>query len=376
MKRILSLTLAVFLLFSFTSCGSDKKDISSLFIECPVCKEILTTDVVACPECGFGDFNLESNKNLLNDSSFTVLSYLKKSSDKPLILYHIKNIAKDEKVTRAYVITDGKCKNYFCDKTLGELSKMTDDEIIAMLMLKYEEGAEEAISIWRDEYHTNNLMKEGKIDLYRHNSYDISSCLFTDDSGNKVISEMLIFPVRGIGDDPYVIRNNQLSDSDIFNYYDTYLDSDSYKEVKFSYKYFGTGYGTKSDINQINDIFCISDSNVLKQSVYDSTYCGFNLSDDEWSKKDGILCFREPNAYSINISFDSIHSNDINYIDPDENDLLTISRKYYNSYYNSFETLDLDKYYQDKDAEEVTEEVYIVEGEETPIIQHHDDNIE
>ena len=59
------------------------------------------------------------------------------SSEKPIIAYYIRNMDKDNSPTSIFVFQNGKTKEYDTRYTMGELSKMTDEEILSALQKEY-----------------------------------------------------------------------------------------------------------------------------------------------------------------------------------------------------------------------------------------------
>ena len=104
-------------------------------------------------------------------------------------------------------------------------------------------------------------------------------------------------------------------------------------------EYFGTGYGTKSDINLINELYCISNKNVITGGVYDSIYYGYQTLDSEWTYESGTVFFRHPDAYVLDMQLDDMNSEYVSYIDPKSDELLRVSNKFYNWYYNSLTSM-------------------------------------
>jgi len=355
MKRFIAVLLAIILVTTLAGCQKDtvsnESKNSGESLKCSICGQANSIDNNFCSACGCGlkasignpeDFYNE-DPGLFEDVSqnYSLLSYFKSVSEKPLIIYDCNEIAKDEKVNAAYVIKNGQCRNYSCSTTLGELSKMTDEQILEMLEDYYQDGLSKAISTWKSEYNTANAISNGKVKLYEPRSYDIKGCLFTDSTGNSVVGELLFFPVAGVSGSPYIIEYPQFSNSEdrFMNYYGTYKDSDSPWDIKFKVRYFNTGYGTQSDINQINDMYYITSSSMTTGTVYNSNYYGLKSKDNEWVRYGGTLCFRADNPTNFNLSLDTLSSSNVSYVDPTENNILQISHSYYNAYYNSFKPL-------------------------------------
>lgn len=134
-----------------------------------------------------------------------------------------------------------------------------------------------------------------------------------------------------------MIEYPQYTDTEdqFMNYYGT-SEEDSYRDIQFAVKYFNTGFGTKSDLNQINDMYCISNSSVVTGTVYDSLYYGFRTLDSQWTSDGGILFFRHQDAYVMDITVDVLASEDVYYIDPTEQNMLSLSMQYYYAYYENF----------------------------------------
>ena len=231
--------------------------------------------VISSVSCLYGignpeDFYNEGTRPIEDvRQNYSLLSYFKSISDKPLIIYDCGGIAKDEKVNQAYVIKNGQCRKYYCSATLGELSKMTDEQILEMLEDYYQEGLSEALSTWKSDYNTANAISSGKVKLYEPRAYHIKGCLFTDSTGNSVDGELLFFPQAGVSATPYVIEYPQFSNLEdrFMNYYGTYKDSDSPWDIKFNIEHFNRGNGTQSDINQINDLNYITSSSMITGTV-------------------------------------------------------------------------------------------------------------
>ncbi len=344
MKRIVTGILALLLLVPLTACdndsGSSEKKADSAVSICADCGEEVWQWTGFCTKCGAPITQNDSDDgNGATDwhESDTILSYLKKTEDEPLIVYFIKNgnYAKDAEVNALYIIQNGKCRKFWGEHTLGELSKMTDSEIVEAYEESYQEGLRSAVTKWKAKNYTE--WNSGKIKIYDPVYYDIQGVLLTDDSGNYVKSEILFFPVSGIGDSPYVIEYPQYTDTDdkFMNYYGTYED-ESYRDIKFNVKYFNTGHGTVSDINQINDLYCISNGSIVTGTVYDSLYYGFKTADSQWTETTGILFFRHQDAYVLDITVDRLESKDVYYIDPTAKNMLSLSMQYYYDYYGSF----------------------------------------
>lgn len=353
MKRFIAVLLSTILITTLAGCQKDtisnESEISGEKLECSICGQMNSIDNNFCSTCGCGlkasignpeDFN---NKDTgLVSQNYSLLSYFKSVSEKPLIIYDCDAIAKDEEVNTAYVIMkNGQCRKYYCSTTLGELSKMTDDQILEMLEDYYQDGLSEALSTWKSEYNTANAISNGKVKLYDPRSYDIKGCLFTDSTGNSVVGELLFFPEAGVSGNPYIIEYPQHTDYEdqFMNYYGTYKDSSSYGDIKFDVALFHTGHGTQSDINQINDMYYITSSSMTTGTVYNSNYFGLKSKDNEWVRSGGTLCFRVDNPANFSISLDTMSSSNVSFVDPTENNILQISRSYYNAYYNSFKPL-------------------------------------
>lgn len=351
-----SVLLAVALTVCFLGCDKD----TTLYgtaefgqtLACVSCGHMNSYDHNYCSACGY---KMKASTGTSEDHSdevpgepedvnkhYTLLEYLKKTSDKQLIIYECDGIGKDEEIRIAYVISNGQCRKYYCSTTLGELSKMTDEQILEMLEMYYQNGLAEALSIWKSEPNTENAISKGMVKLYEPRSYDIAGCLFTDSTGNAVVGELLFFPVAGVSSDPYIIQYPQHSDPEerFMNYYGTYKDSSSLWDIKFNVEYFNTGNGTRSDVNQINDLYYITNSSMTTGTVYDSTYYGLMSKSGAWSNNKRTLCFRIKDLTSFSLGLDAMSSSEISFVDPDENDILQITNAYYNAYYSSFKTLE------------------------------------
>lgn len=265
------------------------------------------------------------------------------SDDNPLIIYNVGEIAKDARVWSVYVIgKNGKCRKYYSNgASLGELSKMTDKQVLEMLESYYQKELEEALSVWKSDRVTANAISAGKVNLYKPSSYEIQGCLFTDETGNSVEGEILFFPVAGIGGDPYVIEypTNTEAKYRFLDFYSTSKSDNSSRDLGFYPRYFGTGYGTVSDINLINDLYYITNDSFERGKVYNSQYFIIETKANEWTKKGGLLCFRADNPERLKIKLDKKTSTTIRFMDPTSDDMLRISNFYYNSYYSSFEKL-------------------------------------
>lgn len=277
----------------------------------------------------------------------TVLEYLTDTLKSSKIVYlahsNDKDFGKDTKINGFYILKDGKCRKYVdvpeqycneygrCEITLGVLAKMTDEEITEMLEDSYKDRHEKALKFWKEQIST-------KTKAYPWVPYydDITAYLETDKTGNNVIGEGVYLPVAGINDNPHTIHIPGKSDYGIsLEVYEDRIDSSSYDGLRK--EYFDTGYGTKSDINKINDIYYLKD-NFFTAEVYNSKYLCFNAFDSEWTKVKGTLVVREENPSSIHVGLDSMSSSKIDCIDPTENDLLCISQKYYGKYYRQFDS--------------------------------------
>ena len=156
MKKIFIIIFIIFLSMAFEGCenNTNAKETRTKgdLLECSMCglKNNIENDF--CSACGCGlkpssgyvgeidDGGAEYGETIERDS---VLNYLKKS-EKPLIVYEC-DIAKDAKITATYVIKNGKCRLYRCPYTLGELSKMSDAEILEMLEKTYQDGLKVAV---------------------------------------------------------------------------------------------------------------------------------------------------------------------------------------------------------------------------------------
>lgn len=355
MRKVISVLISVTLAVCFCGCNEDVNsnglDNSYEKLECSMCGQMNSIDSNFCSDCGeVLKTYIETPESFYEDpglvvdsyESYSLLSYFKSISDKPLIIYSIYDIAKDEEVRSAYVIKDGKCRKYYCSITLGELSKMTDEQILEMLEDYYQDGLSDVLSTWKSDYDTANAIFEGKVKLYEPCSYEIEGCLFTDSTGNSVVGELLYFPVAGIDDTPYVIEYPQYTDHDkqFMNYYGMFYDSSSYRDIKFKIEYFNTGYGTKSDINQVNDMYYVTNNSVTTGVVYDSNYYGLKSYESEWCENTRTLCFRVDNPRYFVLNLDVMSSSDVSYVDPTENNVLQICKSYYYSYYSSFKTLE------------------------------------
>lgn len=352
-KKVAMGMLAIFVMVFLLGCQKDAAlNNSDENIECSVCGQINIIENDFCSACGCGlkasignpeDFYNEGTRPIEDvRQNYSLLSYFKSISDKPLIIYDCGGIAKDEKVNQAYVIKNGQCRKYYCSATLGELSKMTDEQILEMLEDYYQEGLSEALSTWKSDYNTANAISSGKVKLYEPRAYHIKGCLFTDSTGNSVDGELLFFPQAGVSATPYVIEYPQFSNLEdrFMNYYGTYKDSDSPWDIKFNIEHFNRGNGTQSDINQINDLYYITSSSMITGTVYNSNYYALKSKGNEWVRYGGrTLCFRVGNPAHFNISLDTLSSSDVSFIDPTESNLLQISLSYYNAYYSSFEIL-------------------------------------
>lgn len=274
---------------------------------------------------------------------YTLSSYLKISNEKPIILYKVGNIAKDAKAD-IYVIDNYKCRKYtsydYKKLTLGELSKMSDEEIIKMLNTKYMENLENVLdddigeyfcseidpdSIEFEEIFDYNYMK-----LYKPESYEITTCLITDDSGNKVDSQLLVLPLSGVNDYINVI------------YYpvSSYIYSNDYYRMvtydKFDEIFFNTNKSNIGLLNETTDCFEIKQQSAVTGAVYDSLYYGFNLTKGDYSERKGVLCFRDENAYVLDVCLDDLSNSDISIIDPTSGDLRDLAYDYYYEYYSNF----------------------------------------
>lgn len=356
MKKAISILLAALIVVSFAGCQNNTslngaENLPETLV-CSVCGAINSIEHDFCSTCGCGikasngnsnfDFEDEYLSSDINvPKNYDIADFLKTNSDTPLIIYECDGIGKSQEIRLAYVIKNGQCRLYYCDTTLGDLSKMTDEEILEMLEKYYLDGLQEAVDIWGEDNSTYTAISNDKVKLYEPRMYDITSCLFTDETGNSVVGELLFFPKAGIGGDPYVIEYPQYTDTeDLFmNYYNTHKDSDSYRDIKFSVQYFGTGWGTKSDLNQINNVYYISNDSTTSGTVYNSHYYGLRSKSINWSKNDCTLCFRIDTPNGIHLRLDDMSSPNVAYIDPTENNLLQISHSYYNAYYNSFKSL-------------------------------------
>lgn len=257
---------------------------------------------------------------------FSLSELLETSNEKPLIFYYAENIGKDNIVKAIYVFKDGLCRKYemgwitcpsvydydTSNMTLGILSKMTDEEILEMLDNKYEEKYNEAFSGY-----------SSRRKIYQPGFTDWTICLLTDSTGNRVEYEILMLPVSGIDDNPYTFQ----------------YDGDEY-DVKERKKYFNTGYDTKTDVNNICDIFCFT-GEIITGTVYNSNYIGFDSyrGDDCWSENGYYLFMRSDKAFITNLYMDTL-SYQSAFIDPTDSDIRSIANRYYTYYYNQYDNLE------------------------------------
>lgn len=301
----------------------------------------------------------------------TIMSVLTDTYKKPIILYHIQgdNVSKDSIVLDFYILKDGKCRKYnyyrgaksysFADITLGELSKMTDDEIIEMLEEQYETNYKIAIQEWKK--YINDKLVSGEAQVYSPGYFDIVAYLVTDSTGNRAVQEVIYLPKAGIADNPYV-------------HYDDYdwhgLEWDSLLK-KFEVVYFGRGFGTLSDIHTVNDIYCLTPSDVRTGAVYQSIYYGWKTSDSTWAKNGGTLIFRDENAFVEHITLDSLDSELIDYIDPSESDINKIMYEYLSAYSDCKKKLNINSINEDNPNKEPE---YIYEGLQDNTYKEEEEN--
>ena len=283
----------------------------------------------------------EENKPMDTYESYSFLEYInKKSSESPFILYSAESIAKDVNPD-IFVIKNDKCRKYNTSYTLGELSQMTDEDIIGSLVKTDIDNLAEFLPdiscefqyYIEDEYYLEDEFNYDLIELYKPTSYDITACLFTDDSGNYVESELILFPVKGISDKTNVVKY-PVTDTEILNYYTIYRAQSDRSHFYFDNVHFFN----KGDINETNETFHINNNSsaIITGEVYESIYYGFNTVSSNYAKSDGVLFFRDDNAYALNIGLDNLSSENISYIDPTGDDILDIYWEYYNNYYDNF----------------------------------------
>ncbi|MGF0040282.1 hypothetical protein ACQRBF_05805 [Peptoniphilaceae bacterium SGI.131] len=130
-KKLTRLFLLTCLVVTLTSCGEKTKEVSKkLETNGEKTKEVSENRKTQDPNI---PIQIEKKKN----SNIIFSEFFKEN--KPIILYEVKKIDKEEEVYRYYIVQDNKIKEFNLDynnrmgKTLGELSKMKDDEIIEML---------------------------------------------------------------------------------------------------------------------------------------------------------------------------------------------------------------------------------------------------
>lgn len=326
MRRIITIVFTLIMTLSFLTACSDNFNGEGIFhLNGHTSDETLESTSY---DIGFGD----------DTPRTTILEYLKAVGNEPLILYRLNDTSysKSSKIEGFYVITNGWCRKYTVrdlvdfyyheennyQYTLGQMSKMTDEEILNMLNDTYASKLQKAISYWRK-------FDKDTLKLYNPSHLlPIEGCLLTDGTGNMVEQEILFFPVAGIDDNPYVFERKE--ETSQFRYYSSPDD----------HAYFSTGYGTVNDINIINDLICISNQSITTGTVYQSTYYGFRLTSSDWTHaSSGIICFRDENAYTLNLTLDNMSSDAISYIDPTENEMINISQNYYRSYYRCFDDM-------------------------------------
>ena len=356
MKRFIAVFLAIILVLTLAGCQKDTISNESENLDkkltCSMCGHMNSIDNNFCSACGcelkasieIPEDYCNENSNSFEDVStnYCLLDYFINTADEPLIIYKCSEIAKDSTIDTAYVIKNGKCRKYYCPTTtLGELTKMTDEQILERLEDYYQNGLSEALSIWENEFNTSNAIQSGKVKLYDPRSYDIKGCLFTDSTGNSVVGELLFFPQVGVSDNPYIIEYPQYTDYEhqFMNYYGTSEDSSSHRDIKFKVESFNTGYGVVDDINQINDMYFITSNSMTTGIVYNTNYYGLKAKNNEWVQNGGTLCFRVDNPANFSLSLDTLSSSNVSHVDPTENNILQISHSYYNAYYSSFKPL-------------------------------------
>lgn len=282
--------------------------------------------------------NSDSPKGRSGDG---IVEFLNEKTKKPLILYECREIGKSQNVSRIYVVEKGQCRTYNCKITLGELARMTDKEIMEMLEENYANGLQDAIDAWMSDPNICTATINGEVKRYVARTYDITSVLFTDETGNTVIGEMLFLPKAGIDDEEYVIKYPQYTDSEkwFMNYFGIVEDRDTYRDIKFDIEYFSTGMGIKSDLNQINNVYYINNDAATSGTVYESFYYGFCSRSDKWVYNERILCFRVDKPDSVHLQLDDMSSQYVTYVDPTDKDLRRIANHNENAYYASFEPL-------------------------------------
>lgn len=317
---------------------------------------------IICTGCTHSSNNLqnetETNGFLTNSDGNIIKTYDKEGrykhyslmeffdafdDEKPLILYEVDNIAKDEEIGRFYIVANGEAtcfssnlfdkeaydydSKYHRFPTLGDVSKMNDSEILNSIYKGYNDSWHSFISSCEKLLGNDVFSERAQVQLAT--SYPIKAYIETDSSGNNVICEGLFFPEVGVGNKTFVIYYPEYDSNSSFDYYNLYNDN-------LDKVYFATGYGTKSDINKINNILSFSTNFASNATIYNTNYYALKYNQSEWSKREGYIVFKTENAEFTTLSFDEINSSKIDYIDPNEKDMRNLSNWYFNQYYNSF----------------------------------------
>ena len=287
--------------------------------------------------------------------------FIESSSEKPIILYYVKvnEFAKDTIVEDFYILKDGKCRKYILSSytlkkygrdaiTLGDLSKMTDEEILDMLDSVYEQEYDLFYNKLSELLGDN--ISNGSIEFYIPNYYDIQKFLLTDNSGNFVEQEVLMFPKTGVGDESYVIHDANYiiyklmhsgrdpRTSEDYNSYSDYYKLSSPESADsiddLSNVYFNL------DLKYVSDAFCITDLRQVSGTVYNSTYTGWILESNSLTNNTGRLFYRDSNTNIISVSMDSLEkgsSDVLTHIDPRDDEIDLIKKTLYKQYYKNFE---------------------------------------
>ena len=338
MKKIIALLAAMLCVVTcLFACGGDEGS----FDEGKYHSNVKNDGQSTVSKNGTGNTN-DSPVDFSND--FYLMDYLNKSGDTPVILYTTKDdkLSKDSIVDTFYVFKNGKCrtfKNYYSVElslkapkvTLGDLAKMTDEEIISALQNIYLEDLDWSFAQWKSHENYAKALENGTAKLYSADYMDFEAYIETDDSGNNVKNEVLVLPRAGIDDNACVIYYPKINNP---NSYYTNYQSSCFFEGEFNIEYFST-----NELNRVCDVVTLSKGNTFTSGIYDSLYYGYSGKHGYYTGNNNLIFFRHPNAYVLNVKLDEIDSKNIIYVDPTREQLESLSDKHFYAYYNSFKTV-------------------------------------
>lgn len=269
--------------------------------------------------------NSPYNQKTASHIAIGLKDFLDYSKYKPIILIKVDDYSKGKNahVKCIYVIENNKSKTYNIEYmfstrltdeisnsngsiSLGELSKMNDENILAMLKVQEQKQLNTAIQIWRDTFDAFN----DKAKIYKPEPLRYFISIETDSTGNSTKSETLYLPSSGIdGHDPICSPYIFLSEKG--DYY-KYLSSPEESQDGFSL----SCYREYEKYNTIQ-IYGYTKQFV----VYNSNY--ITLGDSCIFRTDNPI--DDSNTFITDFALDGVSTNGIDYIDPTRSDLASIS---------------------------------------------------